>query len=305
MKKKVIFLSILILAILGAVLDSINSKKENNDSYVQTEKEQDTQVSNSKTEKIKEAEKVLENNDGTAKNLEDFIFPNSNNILLTENELKTLSKDKLALARNEIYARHGFIFSTQPYKDYFESKSWYVSNSSFKGSDEELNEIEIMNVQLIKMIEDEEFKDNTKNESTSDMVMIGDEDYIKILSEFPSLGGTMEKVPNYMNSKFKAKKNYQVIEYFNGEYNNLNIQAKTIDGILIFLNISLTSDKAKTQILDLSKVSALLTKQYGEPKTYLPEQGFSLWGLPSNPKHYISFSSKSGYIIGSMENDGD
>ena len=55
--------------------------------------------------------------------------------------------------RNEIYARHGYIFGTEPYKSYFNSKSWYSPDSSFKGDDKELNEYEVANVKTIKSVE--------------------------------------------------------------------------------------------------------------------------------------------------------
>ena len=58
-----------------------------------------------------------------------------------------------ALMRNEIYARHGYVFNTNPFKAYFNSKSWYHPDSSFKGDDSELNDYEIKNVQTIKSVE--------------------------------------------------------------------------------------------------------------------------------------------------------
>ncbi|OFI05543.1 hypothetical protein CLOACE_16260 [Clostridium acetireducens DSM 10703] len=73
----------------------------------------------------------------------------SSNIKPTDSELKSLSKETLSLARNEIFARHGYIFQTEPYKSYFNSKTWYKLDASFKGTDEELNETEKYNVKLI------------------------------------------------------------------------------------------------------------------------------------------------------------
>ena len=49
--------------------------------------------------------------------------------------------------RNDIYARHGRIFTTPEMKKIFESSSWYKSRSDFKESD--LNEIEKKNVEFI------------------------------------------------------------------------------------------------------------------------------------------------------------
>ncbi len=42
-----------------------------------------------------------------------FIIPDSNMRYLTEDDLRGLSKDQLEIARNEIYARHGYQFQQQ------------------------------------------------------------------------------------------------------------------------------------------------------------------------------------------------
>ena len=64
--------------------------------------------------------------------------------------MRNLSKEKLALARNEIFARHGYIFKEEPFKSYFESKSWYSPNPNFDGSDSGLNDYEIANYKVIQ-----------------------------------------------------------------------------------------------------------------------------------------------------------
>ncbi|HHW49543.1 MAG TPA: YARHG domain-containing protein [Clostridiaceae bacterium] len=76
----------------------------------------------------------------------DFLFP-SDREYITEEFLDTLSKEEIALIRNEIYARHGYIFQTEPYKSYFSGKSWYVPNENFDES--MLSEIERENVNTI------------------------------------------------------------------------------------------------------------------------------------------------------------
>ena len=62
-----------------------------------------------------------------------------------------MSKHDLALARNEIYARHGRKFQTEEYSKYFSSKSWYSINPNYNYSDDDsnLNSIEVKNVQFI------------------------------------------------------------------------------------------------------------------------------------------------------------
>lgn len=68
-------------------------------------------------------------------------------------ELNAYSDSQLAYIRNEIFARHGYIFTNEKYKEYFENKSWYVQDPNFKGSPEELNIYEKENVKIIQTLE--------------------------------------------------------------------------------------------------------------------------------------------------------
>ncbi len=81
----------------------------------------------------------------------DYLLPNSGIKLLTDSDIKGMSKYDLALARNEIYARHGRKFQTAEYHNYFSSKSWYSINPNYNYSDDNsnLNEIEAKNVQFL------------------------------------------------------------------------------------------------------------------------------------------------------------
>lgn len=82
-----------------------------------------------------------------------FIIPDSDIRYLTKSELYGYDKYTLSLIRNEIFARHGYIFKKDEYRNYFNSMPWYTPNSSFKGSVNELNAIEKYNVELIKSLE--------------------------------------------------------------------------------------------------------------------------------------------------------
>lgn len=46
--------------------------------------------------------------------------------LVTEDELKKLTQAEIRLLLNEMYARHGYIFSTKEYSDYFMKRTWYI-----------------------------------------------------------------------------------------------------------------------------------------------------------------------------------
>lgn len=80
-----------------------------------------------------------------------YLLPDSGTRLLTDSDIKGMSKYDLALARNEIYARHGRKFQTAEYNTYFSSKSWYKINPNYNYSDDNsnLNSIESKNVQFI------------------------------------------------------------------------------------------------------------------------------------------------------------
>ncbi len=85
----------------------------------------------------------------------DYIFPDSSSRALTASEVAGLSKEQLRIARNEIFARHGYIFTTPEMKSYFESKSWYHGYIEKKNFDMEamLSQLEKDNIKLIKSYE--------------------------------------------------------------------------------------------------------------------------------------------------------
>lgn len=83
----------------------------------------------------------------------DYIIQDSNVRLLSKLELSNFTTYQLSLARNEIFARHGYVFVQEPYKSYFKTKAWYNTNPSFKGSYGELSDVERNNVETIKELE--------------------------------------------------------------------------------------------------------------------------------------------------------
>lgn len=80
--------------------------------------------------------------------LGDYILPESDTERLTESAIANLTYEQLRLARNEIYARHGYIFKSEDLQNYFNQKSWYQKDDSYDGVT--LSGIEKSNVELIK-----------------------------------------------------------------------------------------------------------------------------------------------------------
>lgn len=112
---------------------------------------------------------VLENNEGNyfirvwwtplSKTIEEkatdyqegCIFPNSSTEEISEEEIKKLTDEQLRYAINEIWARHGYIFSTPEILKYYRQFDWYeekVPSSEWNknGQNYYLNDIEKTNI---------------------------------------------------------------------------------------------------------------------------------------------------------------
>lgn len=82
-----------------------------------------------------------------------FLFP-SDSVLITEGELEKLDDKTVELIKNEIYARHGYIFTNRALKKYFESFNWYEPNEEY--SPNLLNPTEKANLKTIKKFQSRE-----------------------------------------------------------------------------------------------------------------------------------------------------
>ncbi|MCI9547552.1 MAG: YARHG domain-containing protein [Lachnospiraceae bacterium] len=87
----------------------------------------------------------------------EYIFPDSDKYYLSEDEVRNKSSEELLIGRNEIFARHEYIFETGELQEHFENTSWYygaIPGDQFD-MDAVFNEFEKKNVELIKNIENE------------------------------------------------------------------------------------------------------------------------------------------------------
>ena len=82
---------------------------------------------------------------------QDYIFSDSSYRYMSERELWGMSADELELARNEIYARHGYLFSDQALRDYFCTKEWYYPDTVM-GDQASLgfSDVELANIRLMR-----------------------------------------------------------------------------------------------------------------------------------------------------------
>lgn len=82
-----------------------------------------------------------------------FLFP-SDSVLITDEKLESLDDKTIELIKNEIYARHGYIFTDRALKKYFETFSWYKPNDDY--SPKLLNQTEKANIKIIKKFQSHE-----------------------------------------------------------------------------------------------------------------------------------------------------
>jgi hypothetical protein len=140
---------------------------QNNDSKIE-ELEKKIQMQNEAIAKDKEAvlNKKLEEKDAEINNLKNKkksndnssyfakgagIFPEGSQRYLSYADVEYLSSRDLKIMRNEIFARHGYIFKTSDMIQHFSSQSWYRAlNNDVTAY---LSKIEKDNVNFIKQYE--------------------------------------------------------------------------------------------------------------------------------------------------------
>ncbi|RRD02825.1 YARHG domain-containing protein [Prevotella sp. OH937_COT-195] len=88
---------------------------------------------------------------GTAGKTSRFDFASKE--VLYSSILGGFTKKELRLMRNEIYARHGYRFSSPDMNEYFSQCPWYSPRGDNNAATAELTEVEKINVQLIKKME--------------------------------------------------------------------------------------------------------------------------------------------------------
>jgi hypothetical protein len=136
-----------------------NESMLNTSSFVQSEnvdnnqgmQQAETNLSNNSTSNNTSSENNVFNK--TENSNYDFtgIYPQGSSRVLSSSDLSGLSKQELKIMRNEIYARHGYIFKTAEMKAYFANQGWY--QGQFDEVASKLTSIEQQNIELIKIYE--------------------------------------------------------------------------------------------------------------------------------------------------------
>lgn len=80
-------------------------------------------------------------------------YPQVSYRLLNISEINNLSSKEMRIMRNEIFARHHYVFKSEELKNYFSKQSWYSAKRN--NVDKYLSHIEEENIKLIKLVEAE------------------------------------------------------------------------------------------------------------------------------------------------------
>ena len=129
----------------------------------------------------------------------DFIFPDSDSVELTYNDLNSLSVEELFIARNEMFARYGYIFDANSnLTKFFQRKKWYSPNSNYYGK--LYSQVEEDNCKLIKTVEFTKLSHDLCPTITSDYV-------------FPNSSSSL-----LSSSDISSKNNWEIIIAINEIY---------------------------------------------------------------------------------------
>ena len=100
---------------------------------------------------LKEKNRTSNNSNNGSSGYSPGIFPQASDRYLSNSDVYALSQWDLKIMRNEIFARHGYIFQTDEMRDYFSRKSWY--DPKYYDVNNMLSNLEKENVALIKKYE--------------------------------------------------------------------------------------------------------------------------------------------------------
>ena len=82
------------------------------------------------------------------------VFEDSSERLLEWSDIYMLSNEDIRIAKNEIYARHGYIFKDENLKNYFMGQLWYIpSVKAEEFYDSVFSDIEKRNLELLNRLD--------------------------------------------------------------------------------------------------------------------------------------------------------
>ncbi len=150
--KKLILIPFLALAFTAAICTK-GTDNSTGDDLKKKEldlKEKELQLKEKELEMQKNSQGSV-NNDGNSSAGNSSIYPVASERYLNSDDVNNLTGWELKIMRNEIFARHGYIFKTEEMRNYFMYEKWYVPR--YENVDGMLSDVEKKNIELIKRYE--------------------------------------------------------------------------------------------------------------------------------------------------------
>jgi hypothetical protein len=108
-------------------------------------------VSESETSSETSPEETIIETTTVEQSTEGRIFPDSDTELIRWIDLYPLSLTELAFARNDFFAKEGYLFEKAEYLEHYQALPWYVPDTEF--SYDKFNEVQLANILLIQIAE--------------------------------------------------------------------------------------------------------------------------------------------------------
>ena len=131
--------------------EKINQQQEQLDKAEKEHLQAELDQKNKELEELKSKSSVKSDTRTTYFARENGFFPEASERLLSHNELVGMSLQDLKIMRNEIFARHGYIFKTPEMINHFSRQNWY--QPLYSDVYNMLSEIEKYNINLITKYE--------------------------------------------------------------------------------------------------------------------------------------------------------
>lgn len=263
------------LSIIGIITGIClhNNKEKDSDVFVENTTQTENTVDSSED---KQEQEDISNNEKDKNDT--YILPESHIRYIEYSEILDFDTERLNLAKNEIYARHGFIFSTDSIAQYFENCTWYepsVEASQF--TDSVFNTYELTNIRLLEDYEKAStytYPLEVKNGETVKVDLNGN--------------GILEQVSLSIESN-----------YFEGDYHNNKITVTVNDASKTCYDEGY--DLPKLYIVDINttdKAKELCLEMPG-PNDYLSR---AFWQYPTDNKlKNIVFEDDLSYAYSELE----
>lgn len=132
--------------------DSEGSVFESSSSEISDNEEIDGISDEEATEEESTEEESADRPDAENMLLYNYFIADSDTRVIEEGDYSYMTWQELCYAKNEIYARHGYIFKSQELQDVFESKQWYKKSKKFT-KNPTLSKIEAKNVETLREAE--------------------------------------------------------------------------------------------------------------------------------------------------------